>query len=83
MKLNAQFAHEMRMSSATFTLDDLGQRFQTLPKQLEDSGAYRRGEDVPPILTKGAVTACAVGRHSEAGEWREAISDFLLVTDTA
>ena len=52
MKLNAQLAREVRETGATFTLDDLDQRFQALLKQLEDSGVCRRGEDLPPIVTK-------------------------------
>jgi hypothetical protein len=35
-----------------FPLADLDQRFQALLKQLEDSGTCRRGEDLPPIVTK-------------------------------
>ncbi len=52
MKLNAQLAHEVRETGATFTLDDLDRRFQTLLKRLEEDGTCRRGEDLPPIVTK-------------------------------
>jgi hypothetical protein len=52
MNLNAQLAQEVRETGTTFTLDDLDQRFQGLLRQLVDSGICRRGEPVPPILTK-------------------------------
>jgi hypothetical protein len=52
MKLNARLAQQVRDNSVTFTLDDLDQRFQTLLKQLQDSGVCHRGEDIPPIIPK-------------------------------
>ena len=52
MKLNEQLAHGMRDTGATFTLDDLDQRLQTLLKQLEDTGVCRRDMSVPPIIPK-------------------------------
>jgi hypothetical protein len=52
MQLSAQLAQEVRETGVEFTLGDLDQRFQDLLKQLEDSGVCRRGEDLPPIVTK-------------------------------
>jgi hypothetical protein len=52
MQLNTQLAQEVRETGVTFTLADLDARFRALFQQLEGSGAYRRGEDLPPILTK-------------------------------
>ena len=52
MKLNALLAQEMRETGATFTLDDLDQRFQALLQQLEDTGICSRGEPLPPIITR-------------------------------
>jgi hypothetical protein len=52
MRLNTRPAQEVRDTSTTFTLDDLDRRFQSLLKQLEDSGVCHRGEDLPPIVTK-------------------------------
>jgi hypothetical protein len=39
-------------TDATITLDDLDQRFQALLKRLQGDGICRRGESVPPIITK-------------------------------
>ncbi len=52
MQLNAQLAHEMRDIGATFTLNQLDQRFQALLRELEKSGRCTREEDYPPILSK-------------------------------
>ena len=51
-QLNQQLAQEVRNTGATFTLDDLDRRFQTLLKQLEDSGTCRRDELMPSLVTK-------------------------------
>jgi hypothetical protein len=40
------------MGDATFTLDALEQRFQSLLRQLEEDGTCSRGEPAQPILTK-------------------------------
>jgi hypothetical protein len=52
MKLNTQLAQQMGENGATFTLEDLDQRYQPLLKQLEVSGICRHGESHPPIITK-------------------------------
>ena len=52
MKLNEQLALLVRETGATFTLDDLDQRFQTLLKQLKDAGMCRRDVPAPPIIPK-------------------------------
>jgi hypothetical protein len=52
MKLNQQLAQQVLETGATFTLDDLDQRFQALFKQLADSGVCRRGKDLPPLVSK-------------------------------
>ena len=52
MKLNALLALLVRETGATFTLDDLDHRYQTLLRQLEDTGVFRRDEDLPPIITR-------------------------------
>src|SRR5665811_1776528 len=52
MKLNTQLAQAVRQTAATFTLDDLDQRFQAMLQQLEDDGICKRGKSYPPILTK-------------------------------
>jgi hypothetical protein len=52
MKLNAQLAEIVRETGATFTLDDLDQRFQVLLQQLEDSGSYHRDTPCTPTITK-------------------------------
>jgi len=53
MRFNTQFAQNVRDSDATFTLDDLDQRFQALMQQLENDGVCQRGESQPPIITRG------------------------------
>jgi hypothetical protein len=52
MQLNMQLAQEMRDSGATFTLDELDQRFQALLRELETSGQCTRAEDHTPIISK-------------------------------
>lgn len=52
MQLNARLAQEMRETGVTLTLDNLDQRIQTLLHRLEDTGVCRRGEPLPPIITK-------------------------------
>lgn len=52
MQLNAQLAQEMRDAGATFTLDELDRRFQSLLQELEVTGQCTRAEDHPPIIPK-------------------------------
>jgi hypothetical protein len=52
MRLNTQIAQDVRAAGATFTLNALDRRFQALLKRLEEPGICRRGEDVPPIISK-------------------------------
>jgi hypothetical protein len=52
MRLNAELAQEMRETGATFTLNDLDQRFQALLRQMETECACHRGEPAPPIIPK-------------------------------
>lgn len=52
MKLSTQLTHEKWETAATFTLDDLDQRFLTLLKQLEADGICQRDVDYLPIITK-------------------------------
>jgi hypothetical protein len=42
----------VRETEVLFNLDDLDQRFQALLQQLEVSGICRRGESLPPFITK-------------------------------
>jgi hypothetical protein len=52
MRFNARLAREVLEDGTTSTLDDLDQRFHPLLKQPEDSGVCRRGEGLPPVVTK-------------------------------
>jgi hypothetical protein len=51
-KLNAKLAQVVRDTGATFTLDDLDERFQALWQQLQDAVICRRDVPCTPIIAK-------------------------------